>query len=622
MAEHVQAALDDMVAPLRDLLDRGIFSEPEIKAIVSRRRESEYLLRRRAARKADFLRYIEAEMALEKLRQLRTKKLSNRSNRKNSDEIISPRAKNGGLPIGDVHIVQLIHLLFIRVLRKFRADVALHLQHAAFAKESKSYNKLTTIYTEALQVHPRNVGLWIEAASHEFFGHREGQKVHGGGSIQGARVFMQRGLRINPRAQDLWVQYFCLELHYLQKLRGRREILQLTTDGEEGDALYKDAPIPAIVFKNAIKAIPESVSFRMKFLEQCQLFPQTETLERIITESMEADFADKPEAWIARAVYLAGKENQDVEPAVGFTLDTVEDDPSSQQVSKKQRIEESRIPVFNILEEALDAIPNAEMYLRVIQFAREYMNESNKARTTAFIDEVFKTAITEGKIVNAELVLEHSDYLASQGEVEAAIQSLKTFSIAENNAAVTLQLAALLKMNNEIAHAVSELRKCLVLTPVHDSDYMILLLEVFGAMLDHGAVRADLESLFTKILLLSPNNNPTFEPRFGVGSVAQACLRFLRECEGQGEARAVVNSIVESSTYCDSAVGKTEVELQFMVSFFDEALDILQPKTKKEKTQQKSFLRRLYGKAIHFFQDCAPEIADSYRRKKDDFQHA
>ena len=61
-----------MVAPLRDLMDRQIFSETEIKAIVSRRRESEYLLRRRTARKADFLRYIEAEMNLEKLRNLRS----------------------------------------------------------------------------------------------------------------------------------------------------------------------------------------------------------------------------------------------------------------------------------------------------------------------------------------------------------------------------------------------------------------------------------------------------------------------------------------------------------------------------------------------------------------------
>jgi len=73
MAEHVQAALDQMVVPLRDLLDRQIFTHKEIKSIVDRRRSSEYLLRRIAARKADFLRYIEAEQLLERLRQLRVK---------------------------------------------------------------------------------------------------------------------------------------------------------------------------------------------------------------------------------------------------------------------------------------------------------------------------------------------------------------------------------------------------------------------------------------------------------------------------------------------------------------------------------------------------------------------
>eukprot|EP00978_Attheya_sp_CCMP212_P003043 scaffold6222_cov50-Attheya_sp.AAC.3 len=64
-----------MVPPLRDLMDSGVFSEAETRAIVTRRRESEYLLRRRVARKADFLRYIESELALERLRALHTKKI-------------------------------------------------------------------------------------------------------------------------------------------------------------------------------------------------------------------------------------------------------------------------------------------------------------------------------------------------------------------------------------------------------------------------------------------------------------------------------------------------------------------------------------------------------------------
>ena len=75
-----------MVHPLRDLLDREIFTKAEIQAIVQRRRESEYLLRRITARKADFLNYIEDEQALERLRVLRTNKRRRGEKRKLEDE--------------------------------------------------------------------------------------------------------------------------------------------------------------------------------------------------------------------------------------------------------------------------------------------------------------------------------------------------------------------------------------------------------------------------------------------------------------------------------------------------------------------------------------------------------
>jgi U3 small nucleolar RNA-associated protein 6 len=233
MAEHVQASLDQMVAPLRDLMDRNIFSDKEIRSIVSRRRESEYLLRRRAARKADFIRYIDAEMILEKLRSLRTAK-KKRDHRKSQrekgiiDEDNHIDGENGENDndndkdkqkdhIGDIHIVQHIHLLFVRVIRKFRGDISLHLRHATFCKDVKSYTRLGRVYAEALQIFPRESGLWIEAASNEFFGQNR--------SVKGARVLLQRSLRINERNQELWLQYFTLELHYAQTLKGRQRIL-------------------------------------------------------------------------------------------------------------------------------------------------------------------------------------------------------------------------------------------------------------------------------------------------------------------------------------------------------------------------------------------------------------
>lgn len=46
---------------------------------------------------------------------------------------------------------------------------------------------------------------------------------------------MQRGLRINPDARKLWLQYFRLEFYYVEKIMGRRELLGLEGDGDGGE---------------------------------------------------------------------------------------------------------------------------------------------------------------------------------------------------------------------------------------------------------------------------------------------------------------------------------------------------------------------------------------------------
>ena len=48
--------MEDMVPELEDLEERGYFQKAEIKQIVKKRTHFEYLLKRPAALKADFLR--------------------------------------------------------------------------------------------------------------------------------------------------------------------------------------------------------------------------------------------------------------------------------------------------------------------------------------------------------------------------------------------------------------------------------------------------------------------------------------------------------------------------------------------------------------------------------------
>lgn len=649
MADQVQAALDQMVAPLKDLLDRGIFSEvsflmdnptkpqlsnpnitetytsfdsclqEEVRAIVTRRREYEYLLRRRAARKADFLRYIETEIALEKLRALRSRqallkeKASMKDNKHEDDDARDKRMKQQK-PIGDVHIVQHVHLLFVRAIRKFKGDVTLYLQHAAFCKQVKSFSRLTRIYAEAVQIHPKNVGLWIEAASNEFFGvvvEEEvagGQKktvVHGGGSVQNARIILQRGLRINPNSQDLWLQAFGLELHYIQKLRGRHAIMfadPQSNDESDPSKEQKHAATPSVsntlpllVFKNAIRAIPDDLTFRLKFVDLCQMFPKdcVEELHLHIMNTIRDNFKSEPFAWVAWAAHIAKTRMEDAnqEEAVGFLVNADDSDarlddnncepplkrPRSSSVSSQKHddgaFSNSSVgdSVIDVLREATETIPTAEMFLLSVRFSENYAaslvedipSEANtetrqelltnlRPTITAlnlFVQQLFERADRLG-IQSAELVLEQVNYCLSTDREhprESAIQLLDSFCKkrlaqaagttdasklvpstlwirwAELHVMTDVEATSQQLKSVMFAKALDVLRMGLKNTPVTaSSEYMILLLHLVTGLVmiiarqegepndeENAAFDNELARLFQQMLILAPGQIDT-----------------------------------------------------------------------------------------------------------------
>ncbi len=57
MADTVQYLLEAQIPELEDFEKRGYFSRSELKQIVKRRHDFEYLLKRRAALKQDYFRY-------------------------------------------------------------------------------------------------------------------------------------------------------------------------------------------------------------------------------------------------------------------------------------------------------------------------------------------------------------------------------------------------------------------------------------------------------------------------------------------------------------------------------------------------------------------------------------
>lgn len=64
-----------MLAELKDLLDKKLFTVKETRFILQKRSEFERALVRRVAKKSDFLRYIEYESGLEALRRKRIERI-------------------------------------------------------------------------------------------------------------------------------------------------------------------------------------------------------------------------------------------------------------------------------------------------------------------------------------------------------------------------------------------------------------------------------------------------------------------------------------------------------------------------------------------------------------------
>jgi len=359
---------------------------------------------------------------------------------------------------------------------------------------------LSRIYAEGLQHHPREAGLWIEAASFEYFGYvaqdyENGNKINSkvvGSSIQNARVLMQRGLRINKTSADLWQQYFALELHYVQKLRGRREILELglnedgmlpsasedESDDEEARAGKMSTLLPSqIIFKNAIKAIPDDIQFRLRFVEACRMFPHTKQLEEYIMESVTQDFGKSVEGWVARISYaeeewqkkITKKEKRGVMGFLGKADDNGSENDGNNgsndgdesdgrakddRPPKKARVEtESKTsdPALILLQEALQAVSTPNMYLEGARFLRlriqrlldnDESSDEDEAeedvshligkdedangaaqRHAHLLEELYENA-KKKNISSTNLTLDHVDYLLSAGQSEKAEELL------------------------------------------------------------------------------------------------------------------------------------------------------------------------------------------------------
>ncbi|KIJ67863.1 hypothetical protein HYDPIDRAFT_107389 [Hydnomerulius pinastri MD-312] len=206
--ERVQFQQEQMLAELKDLVQKSLFTQAEVKQIMKKRTQFETALVRRIAKKSDFLRYAAYEMSLEQLRRKRLERLK------------LPKTK---ATISDYALVRRQFQIFERALKRFKSDVGLWVQYIQVANREGARALVGRITARALQLHPNVPSLYILAASHEL-SHM---------SPSAARSLLQRGLRLNSDSIDMWREYIRMELGFVEGMRRRWDVLGISTEEEE-----------------------------------------------------------------------------------------------------------------------------------------------------------------------------------------------------------------------------------------------------------------------------------------------------------------------------------------------------------------------------------------------------
>jgi U3 small nucleolar RNA-associated protein 6 len=204
--ERVQFQQEQMLPELKDLVQKGLFNQSEVKQIVKKRTQFETALVRRIPKKSDFLRYAAYEMNLEQLRRKRVERL---------------KLEKTAPSISDYALVRRQFQIFERALKKFKSDVGLWIQYIQVAKREGARSLVGRITARALQLHPRTPALYIIAASHEL-NHM---------SPSAARALLQRGLRLNADSIDMWREYVRMEMGFVEGMKRRWTVLGIHEEG-------------------------------------------------------------------------------------------------------------------------------------------------------------------------------------------------------------------------------------------------------------------------------------------------------------------------------------------------------------------------------------------------------
>jgi U3 small nucleolar RNA-associated protein 6 len=481
--------------------------------------------------------------------------------------------------------------------------------------------------------------------------------MSGGGSIRNARVLLQRGLRINPTSDDLWLQSFLLEMHYVQKLRGRKHILLSPCVGgiqdspsisktEDQDILYGHV-LPLIVYKNAIKAIPKDVSFRLRFLDICKQFPDTDSLNKEILSSLESDCGDFVDTWITRAMHLMTSHAISI-TRKGAVLDE-DDEEDTNEESRKRKFTENQYAssidgdvvvskLIQLLQDATDRINSDEMYLRAIRLLVEIVGrrEIESDELISFIDTLFIKA-RDQCIVSSALLLQYTDWLWTGDQLTKSYELFSTYLMVEKSlsdaqlwikwAQISAKLMDSPQPISKTIYSPEFILQCAVdIIPMHDKGHFEVLSNLFLRQI-HGMVSKDnndrrnshsLLNLFDKLLLLSAQNPCSTKEDERSLQMLCICSTFLRHALSLNDTdliRSIYPRMFYSSSFLKQLKVKEQDSIETVSFLFDATITFERQLVMKNKNCSDRS-RRIIDTAVDFFKDQGLEtLAKVYKNK-------
>ncbi|OMO64822.1 RNA-processing protein, HAT helix [Corchorus olitorius] len=551
MADVVQYRLERMPDEFEDLERRGLFTRQEIAQIAKQRRKFEYRLKRPSPLKHDFIAYIDYELHLDSLRQLRKKAASRELVRQGKKKTKSRKSVSDFAPVA--RIMEIYRLAVMR----FKGDIELWFRYLEFCRQRKN-GRMKKVLAQVIRFHPKVPGVWIYAAAWEFDHNL---------NVAAARALMQSGLRMCPNSEELWVEYLRMELTYLNKLKARKVALGedkgtlvrdhkddnekkwkeenkelfMSLDGEEkgnddhgsdeesekkSDMFLEHASgLLKTIYDGAIQAIPSSFSLRKQFLEILEAIEvaNSEELREEILSDMKRDFSADPEYWD----WLARLEM----PEASNTGEKNEDDMLSQLQKATQ-----------VYEEAIKIVPSAMMFKLYIKFLMDVIaSEKGESQTSgssnhsssniSHILKVYEKAETMGCLTE-ELACEYISFYEKIGRLEEAKKVAERLCNGKLSDSVQLWL---LRVSLEMRCATKN-------SPTPSKGDMLSILDLLKTVITKMSI-SEAESLWMMALKLFASRKKYFKKLIELSLISVA--KYGGSDNGFSLPSAIVNFILE-----------------------------------------------------------------------------